>query len=74
MLAMPAAFCSSDSVSTPAIVEKINQRSHSDLSMSNSRALSADAAAATTITAVASAAMGHAGDPHLQHYYYYYYI
>ena len=26
MLAMPAAFCSSDSVSTPATVEKINQR------------------------------------------------
>ena len=26
MLAMPAAFCSIDSVSTPATVEKINQR------------------------------------------------
>ena len=36
--------------------------------MSNNRALSADAAADATITtAVASAAMGHAGDPHLQH-------
>ena len=42
--------------------------------MSTNRAVSADAVTAATITTAASAsvAMGHAGDPHLQHYYYYY--
>ena len=66
MLAMPAAFCLIDSLYARDR-RKEQPKNRSDLSMSNNRALSADAAAGATITtAVASAAMGHAGDLHLQ--------
>ena len=67
MLAMPAAFCSKTLYVRAR--RKVQTRNRSDLSMSTSRALSADAAVADAIAtaASASAAMGHAGHPHLQH-------
>ena len=67
MLAMPAAFCSKTFYVRARRKEQTKNRS--DLSMSINRAVSADAAADATITTAASAsvAMGHAGDPHLQH-------
>ena len=66
ILILPAAFCSKTLYVSAR--RKEVQRSRSDLSMSASRAASADAATHTTTTATtgASAAMGHAGDPHLQ--------
>ena len=66
ILIVPAAFCSKTLYASAR--RKEQTKSRSDLSMSTNRAASADAAtdATTTIATGASAAMGHAGDPHLQ--------